>query len=203
MCIRDRNSTNLPTTPCLRSSSVIVSTTSVAVTPDGMVPLSLKPTTRGMSIETGWPSIAASASIPPTPQASTPSPLTMVVCESVPTQVSGYAWSAPATSRVSTPPASDVDLHGVVDDQLGRCERVDQGRVAAQVGHRLAHGGQVDHAGHTREVLHDHPARGELDLGAGLGRRVPSGEGAHVVRGDVRAVLGAEQVLGEHLEAVR
>jgi hypothetical protein len=42
-----------------------------------------------MSIETGWPSIAASASIPPTPQPSTPRPLTIVVWLSVPTQVSG------------------------------------------------------------------------------------------------------------------
>ena len=67
----------------------MVSTTSVAVTPEGMVPLSLKPTTLGMSIETGWPSMAASASMPPTPQPSTPRPLTMVVCESVPTSVSG------------------------------------------------------------------------------------------------------------------
>ena len=39
----------------------------------------------------GWPSMQASASMPPTPQPSTPSPLTMVVCESVPTSVSGYA----------------------------------------------------------------------------------------------------------------
>ena len=37
----------------------------------------------------GWPSMAASASMPPTPQPSTPSPFCMVVCESVPTQVSG------------------------------------------------------------------------------------------------------------------
>ncbi len=67
----------------------MVSTTSVAVTPVGMVPESLKPTTFGMSIETGWPSMAASASMPPTPQPSTPRPLTIVVCESVPTRVSG------------------------------------------------------------------------------------------------------------------
>ncbi len=69
--------------------SVIVRTTSVAVTPAGISPLSLKPTTRGMSIDTGCPSIAASASMPPTPQPSTPRPLTIVVCESVPTHVSG------------------------------------------------------------------------------------------------------------------
>ena len=47
------------------------------------------PTTFGMSIEMGWPSIAASASMPPTPQPSTPRPFCIVVCESVPTQVSG------------------------------------------------------------------------------------------------------------------
>lgn len=67
----------------------MVRTTSVAVTPAGIAPASLKPTTFGMSIDTGWPSMAASASMPPTPQPSTPRPLTIVVCESVPTQVSG------------------------------------------------------------------------------------------------------------------
>ena len=53
--------------------------------------MSLKPTTRGISIDIGWPSIAASASMPPTPQPSTPRPLIIVVCESVPTSVSGYS----------------------------------------------------------------------------------------------------------------
>ena len=81
---------------------MIVRTTSVAVTPDGISPVSLKPTTRGMSMETGWPSIAASASMPPTPQPRTPRPLTIVVCESVPTRVSGYARSTPSTSRGMT-----------------------------------------------------------------------------------------------------
>jgi hypothetical protein len=38
---------------------------------------------------TGWPSMAASASMPPTPQPSTARPLTMVVWLSVPTSVSG------------------------------------------------------------------------------------------------------------------
>ena len=75
----------------------MVSTRSVAVEPSGSSPSSRKPTTRGMSIDTGWPSIAASASMPPTPQPSTPRPLTIVVCESVPTSVSGYA----APSRVT------------------------------------------------------------------------------------------------------
>ncbi len=67
----------------------MVRTRSVAVTPAGSEPVSRKPTTRGISIDTGWPSMAASASMPPTPQPSTPRPLTIVVCESVPTTVSG------------------------------------------------------------------------------------------------------------------
>ena len=61
----------------------------MAVVPSTMAPVSLKPITSGISIEIGWPSIAASASIPPTPQPSTAAPLTMVVWLSVPTSVSG------------------------------------------------------------------------------------------------------------------
>ena len=84
-----KNSTNIPTTPRSRSIWVTVSTRSVAVAPSGSSPESLKPSTCGISIDIAWPSIAASASIPPTPQPSTPSPLIIVVCESVPTSVSG------------------------------------------------------------------------------------------------------------------
>ncbi len=43
------------------------------------------------------PSMAASASIPPTPQPRTPRPLIIGVCESVPTRVSGYACAPPRT----------------------------------------------------------------------------------------------------------
>ena len=75
--------------------------------------------------------------------------------------------------------------------------------VAAEVGHRLAHGGEVDDAGHAGEVLHDHARRGELDLLVGLGVGVPAGERLDVVGGDVLAVLGAQQVLQQHLEAER
>ena len=99
--------------------------------------------------------------------------------------------------------AEHVDDHRVVDDQLGGRERVDLGRVAAELGDGLAHGGEVDDAGHAGEVLHDHAGRGELDLGVRLGRRVPAGERADVVGGDVGAVLGAQEVLQQHLQAER
>ena len=48
-----KNSTNFPTTPTLRKISVIVRAISVAVVPNGSSPVSLKPTTRGINIETG------------------------------------------------------------------------------------------------------------------------------------------------------
>ncbi len=50
--------------------------------------------------------------------------------------------------------AEGVDLHGVVDHQLGRHERVDLGRVATHRGHRVAHRGEVHDGRHAGEVLH-------------------------------------------------
>ena len=99
-------------------------------------------------------------------------------------------------------PAEDVGNHRVVDDQLGRRQGVHLVRIAAQIGDRLPHGGQVDDARHTGEVLHDDPGRGELDLDAGVRGRVPVRDRLDVVFGDVGAVLGAQQILGEHLQAV-
>ena len=99
-------------------------------------------------------------------------------------------------------PAEHVRDHGVVDDHLGRRQRVDLVRIAAEVGHGLAHGGQVDDAGHAGEVLHDHPGRSELDLGVRFSVGLPIGQGQDVFAGDVRAVLGADQVLQQHLQRV-
>ena len=48
-----------------------------------------KPTTSGVRKYTGWPSMPASASMPPTPQPTTPMPLIIVVWLSVPTSESG------------------------------------------------------------------------------------------------------------------
>jgi hypothetical protein len=99
--------------------------------------------------------------------------------------------------------AEDVGDDGVVDDHLGRCERVDLGGVTAEVGHRLPHGGEIDDAGHAGEVLHDDARRGELDLLARIGVGVPAGQRLDVVLRDVRVVLGAQQALEQHLEAER
>jgi hypothetical protein len=60
--------------------------------------------------------------------------------------------------------AEDVGDHGVVDHELRRHERVDLRRVAAEVGHGLAHGGEVDDGRDAGEVLQDHAGGRELDL---------------------------------------
>ena len=83
------------------------STRSVAVAPSLSRPVRRKPTTSGRSIEIGWPSIAASASIPPTPQPTTPRPLIIVV------------WRIGADQRVREQPLA------VVPDHVGQILEVD------------------------------------------------------------------------------
>jgi hypothetical protein len=92
--------------------------------------------------------------------------------------------------------AEDVDLDGVVDDELRRDERVDLVRVAAQLRHRVAHGGEIDDGRDAGEVLHDHARRGERDLLRRLRGVVPAGE-----RLVVLAV--AQQVLEQDLQRER
>ena len=98
--------------------------------------------------------------------------------------------------------AECFDDHGVVDDHLGRVQRVDLVRVAAEGAHGLTHGCKVDHARHAGEVLHEDAGRGELNFHARLCRGVPVRDGLDVVLGDVLAVLGAQEVLAQHLEGV-
>ena len=96
--------------------------------------------------------------------------------------------------------AERVDLDRVVDHELDRDERVDRGRVAAHVGHRVAQRGEVDDARHAGEVLQDHARGRERDLLRGLRVRVPRRERLDVLAPDADAVLVAQQVLEQHLQ---
>ena len=91
--------------------------------------------------------------------------------------------------------AECIHLDGVVDDELDRLQRVDLRRVAAEVGHGIAHGGEVHHRGHAGEVLQQHPSGHEGDLPVRRELTRPAGEGADVVRAHRDAVLVAQQVL--------
>ena len=96
-----------------------------------------------------------------------------------------------------------VDLHGVVDDELGRDLRVDRRRIAAQGDHRLAHRGEVDDRGHAREVLEEDARRAERDLVLRLGLGVPLGDGTHLLGAAVAQRLRAEDVLEQDAKRVR
>ena len=74
--------------------------------------------------------------------------------------------------------AEAVDLHGVIDDELDRLQRVDFLRIAAHLGHRVAHRGQIDDARHAGEILQQHAGRPEGDLLLVRLRRAPSAASA-------------------------
>ena len=90
-----------------------------------------------------------------------------------------------------------VDLHRVVDHELGGQQRVDLLGVAAEVAHRVAHRREVDDRGHAGEVLEQHARRREGDLLARVGVRVPARD-----RLDIALVAGPECVLEQDLEGV-
>jgi hypothetical protein len=112
--------------------------------------------------------------------------------------------------------AEAVDLHGVVDHQVGRDQRVDQRRVAAEGAHGIAHGGEVDHAGDAGEVLHHHaggqeghlvgeararpPGRQVADVV--LGHEAPAAVAQHRLQQDLDRVRGARQILADGVQAV-
>ena len=94
-----------------------------------------------------------------------------------------------------------VHLHRVIDDQLGRSQRIDPLRIAAQRLDGIAHRGQIDDRGHAGKVLHQHAGWHVGDLATGLGLRVPVGQKLDVASGHVDAILAAQQVFQQYLQA--
>ena len=99
--------------------------------------------------------------------------------------------------------AKQVRNDRVVDNEFSRSERVDLFGVSAQIGDRFSHGGEVDDARDSGEVLHHDTGRCELNFGVGFGVCIPAPECTNLCRGDVRAVLGAKEVLQKDLQAIR
>jgi hypothetical protein len=98
--------------------------------------------------------------------------------------------------------AEHVDLHRVVDHELGRSQRVDPVRVAAERAHGVAHRREIHHAGHAREILQHHARGHERDLGVGLALGVPVAYRLDLLRSHADAVLVAQQVLEQDLHGV-
>ena len=91
-------------------------------------------------------------------------------------------------------PGSPEVIHhdGMVDHQVDRGKRIDGPRVAAQIGHGVTHGGQVDHGGHAGEVLHQHPGRPVGDLAVRAAVLEPLAQRLDILHGDAVAVLVAQ-----------
>ena len=98
--------------------------------------------------------------------------------------------------------AEVVNLHRVVDDQLHRRQRIDLVRIAADLTHRLAHRGKIHYRRDACEVLQQHAARRERDLGRRLSPGIPVRQRLDICSRDVHTVLVAQQVLEQDLERV-
>ncbi len=79
----------------------------------------------------------------------------------------------------------------MVNDEFDGLQRIDQGRVTAELLHGVAHGGEIDNARNSGEILQQNAAGSEGDFLVGLGLAVPVGERANFFLGDVAAVFGA------------
>ena len=90
-----------------------------------------------------------------------------------------------------------VDLHRVIDDEVDRHERLDDLRIDAGTLRRGAHRGEIDEQRNAGEILQQHAGDHERDLIRPLRARLPVGERAHIVLGDLLAVDIAQHRL-EH-----
>jgi hypothetical protein len=82
----------------------------------------------------------------------------------------------------------------MIDDQVRGYQGIRQLRPRAGFFERIAHGGQIDHAGHAGKILQQNPRGTELDL---LRRClwIPFGNVLDIRRLDRAAILKSQQIL--------
>ena len=98
--------------------------------------------------------------------------------------------------------AEFIDHHAVIDDQIDRHQRVDLHRIAAELGDGIAHGGQIDNAGHAGEILHQHARRAIVDFVVRRAGGLPIDHGLHIGGGHGVAVFKAQQIFQQHLHRI-
>ncbi len=90
----------------------------------------------------------------------------------------------------------------MVDHQFHRLLRIDQLRIAAELGHGVAHRRQIDHRRHAGEVLQQHPGGGKGDFLLRRGLRLPTGKRPDIIGGDGDSVLVAQQILEQDAQRI-
>lgn len=96
-----------------------------------------------------------------------------------------------------------IYLHGMVDDKLGRKQRIDFFGVAAKMAHCVAHGGEINDSGNARKILEQDTCGHEGNFFFGSACRtggIPSGEGADVFRADEAIIFVTEKIFEEDFE---
>ncbi len=96
-----------------------------------------------------------------------------------------------------------VDLHRVIDDEIGGLQRIDLLGIAAELRDGVAHRREIDHGGDAGEILEQHARDAERDLLLDTLRRIPLRERLDVAPFHEGAVLVPEEILEEDFERER
>ena len=99
--------------------------------------------------------------------------------------------------------AEGIDHDGVINDEVDRDQRVDLLRLATEAKNTVPHRGEVDHAGHAGEILHQDSGRLERHLGGGAGAGQPAGDRLRIGDAIGFAVLEPQHVFEQNLQAHR
>ena len=78
----------------------------------------------------------------------------------------------------------EIDLNGVVDDQIDWHLRVYPGWITTEAGERRAHGGQIYDRRDAGEVLHDHTCRLEGYIRTAFALRLPGSQILDILTSD-------------------
>ena len=97
----------------------------------------------------------------------------------------------------------EIDLHGVVDHQIDRHERLDDFRIAAELLHGAAHRRQIDHQRNAGEVLENDAGDDERDFFVGRRLRVPIRQRLDVLSPDLFAIAIAQDRFEDDANADR
>ena len=98
---------------------------------------------------------------------------------------------------VGTP--KTIDLNGMIDDQLGREERIDELWIPAHVLDGLAHGREIHHRWNAREILQQHARWHERDFFLSYPGR-PGCQCANVVSPHETSVFATQEIFQQYAE---
>ena len=98
--------------------------------------------------------------------------------------------------------AGDIHHHRMVNHQIHGHQRVHLARITAQAKQSIAHGGQVNHGGNTREILQQDARGAEGHFLIGTAILHPFGDLLRVIHRVGTAIFEAQHIFQQHLEAI-